>query len=169
MSGLRIQQSGVAPLPQQSGVAPFAPLQARQQFLGGQIDEFEGIGTRQHLVWHALAHIDAGQARNRLAQALDVLDIERGEDVDAGIEQVLDILPALGMAAVLRIAVRQFIEDQQARPAAQGRRKIEHADQTGIAQPLKPIEQGGGVTAAMGQGYADQDLHALTAQRLGTF
>ena len=40
-----------------------------------------------------------GDLRDDVVEALDVLDVERGVDVDAGGEQLLDIEIALGMAA----------------------------------------------------------------------
>ena len=40
----------------------------------------------------------AGDLRHHVVEAVDVLDVERGVDVDAGVEQLLDVLPALGVA-----------------------------------------------------------------------
>ena len=54
-----------------------------------------------------------------------MLDIERGPDIDAGIEQFLDILVALGMAAFRRIGMGEFVDDDELGPSRQRRIEIE--------------------------------------------
>ena len=54
-----------------------------------------------------------------------MLDVERGPDVDAGRQQLVDILPALGMAAAGNVGVGVFIDQQQFRPARQRGVEIE--------------------------------------------
>jgi len=49
-----------------------------------------------------------------------VLDVQGGPDVDAGSQQFINILPALGMAAARNICVSIFIDEQQLRPARDG-------------------------------------------------
>ena len=46
-----------------------------------------------------------------------MLDVQRRVDVDAGGEQLLDVLVALGMAAARRVGVGQLVDQHQARPA----------------------------------------------------
>ena len=72
--------------------------QAAQQFIGGQVDEDDFIGAVEHRVGHGFPYADAGDAAHRLVQAVEVLDVDGGPDVDAGSEQVFDVLPALGVA-----------------------------------------------------------------------
>ena len=48
-----------------------------------------------------------------------MLDVERRIDVDAGGEQLLDILVALGVAAARRIGVGKLIDQHQFGPARQ--------------------------------------------------
>ena len=94
-----------------------AVLQALDQFLGGDVDEHDVVGVAQHDVGHGLAHGDAGDARDDVGEALEMLDVERGPDVDLRVEQFLDVLPALGMAAVGRVGVGEFVDDDQLGPA----------------------------------------------------
>ena len=54
-----------------------------------------------------------------------MLDVERGPDVDAGSQQLVDVLPALGMAAAGHIGVGVFVDQQQARPARERRVEVE--------------------------------------------
>ena len=75
---------------------PFAePL---EQLLGRDVDELDLVGALEHRVRHRLAHLDAGDLRDHVVQALDVLDVERGVDLDARVEQLEHVLPALGVA-----------------------------------------------------------------------
>ena len=75
-------------------------------------------------VGHRLAHADAGDLRDDIVQAFDVLDVERGVDVDAGGDQFLDIHVALRMAAARRVGVREFVDQRELRPARQQRVEI---------------------------------------------
>ncbi len=95
------------------------------QLLGRDVDQLDLVGVRQRPVRHRLAHPHAGDLPHHVDQALEVLDVERGPDVDAGAEQLLHVLPALGMARARRVGVGVFVEQQQARPAAQRRVEVE--------------------------------------------
>ena len=100
-----------------------AVLQALDQVFRRDVDEHDVVGVAQHDVGNGLAHDDAGDARNDVGEALEVLDVERGPDVDARVEQLLDVLPALGMAALRRVGVGEFVDDDQLGPAARARRR----------------------------------------------
>ncbi len=52
-----------------------------------------------------------------------MLDINGGKNVDARVEQLIDILPALRVARAGRIAVRQLIHQDQRRVT--GKRRVE--------------------------------------------
>ena len=55
--------------------------------------------------------------RDDVVQALDVLDIDRGVDVDAAAQQLLDVEIALGMAAAGRIGVGELVDQHDLRTA----------------------------------------------------
>ena len=57
------------------------------------------------------AHDDARDGGHHVVQALDVLDVDRGVDVYAGAQELLDILIALFMAAPRRIGVRELVDE----------------------------------------------------------
>ncbi len=59
-----------------------AVVQPPDQVLGREVDEFDVVGPVDHRVRHRLPHPDAGDARDHVVQALDVLDVQRAEDVD---------------------------------------------------------------------------------------
>ncbi len=54
-----------------------------------------------------------------------MLNVDGGEHVDAGIQQLFNILPAFGMARAGRVAVRQFVHQDQRRTARQRGIEIE--------------------------------------------
>ena len=64
-------------------------------------------------VGHGLAHRDAGDLGDDVVQALDVLDVERGVDVDAGVEQLVHVLPALVVPRAGGVGVGQLVQQEQ--------------------------------------------------------
>ena len=102
--------------------------EALQQLVGRQVDEHDLVGVLEHVIGHGLAHPDAGDALQDVVEAFEMLDVERRPHVDAGGQQLLDVLPALRMAAAGDVGVRQLIEQQQARPARQRLVEIELAE-----------------------------------------
>ena len=102
------------------GPVDLAFVQAAQQVVGRQVDQHHFVGIVQHVVRHRFPDAHAGDAADHVVQAFQVLHVDRGVDVDAGCQQLLDVLPALGMARSGGIAVGQLV-DQQHRRAAQQR------------------------------------------------
>ena len=94
-----------------------ALLQPLDQVVRREVDELDVVGAVEDRVRHGLAHADAGDLRDDVVQALDVLDVERGVDVDAGGQQLLDIEIALGMAAARRVGVGELVDQDELRPA----------------------------------------------------
>ena len=101
-----------------------AVLQPLDQVVGRQVDQLDVVGPVDDRVRHRLAHADAGDPGDDVVQAFDVLDVERGVDVDAGGEQLLDIHVALGMPAARRVGVRELIDQRELRPARQQRVEV---------------------------------------------
>ncbi len=61
---------------------------------------------------HRFADADASDLRHHVVQALDMLNIERRVNVDAGRQQFLDIEVALGMAAAGRVRMGQLVHQR---------------------------------------------------------
>ena len=99
-----------------------------QQLVGRQVDEHDLVGVLEHVIGNGFAYPDAGDALQDVVEALEMLDIQRRPHVDAGGEQLLHVLPALGVAAAGDVGVRQLIEQQQARLARQRLVEIELAE-----------------------------------------
>ena len=90
-----------------------AGFEASQQFVGGDVDQHHLVRSIEECVGQRLPDADPGDATHDIVQALEVLHVERGEDVDAAVEQFLHILPALGMPRTLSVAVGQLVDQYQ--------------------------------------------------------
>ena len=130
--------------------------QALEQFVGRKIDQNDLVGLVEHRIGHGLAHADLGDLQHHVVEAFEVLDVERGPDVDAGGQHFVDILPALGMAAAGHIGVGVFVDQQQARPARQRRVEVEllhdlvAVDDRLARQDLEAFDQLLGLAPAVG-------------------
>ena len=152
------------------GHIDLAGLEAFDQFVGRQVDQFE-IGVIENGVGHSLAHADLGEAGDDIIEAFDMLDVDRCQHVDAGVAQLLDVLPALGVATARRIAVREFIDQRDLRRAGEQRVDIEFGERMRAVLDLaarhdfERCEQRFGVSAAVGLDQADDNI-ATGAQQL---
>src|SRR5208337_5555149 len=74
---------------------------------------------------------DSGNSGDHVIEALEMLHIERRPDADAGVQQFLDVLPALGMArkwlALGDIGMRQLVDEDRGGSAFQRGVEIEFA------------------------------------------
>ena len=76
----------------------FAGSQAGGQFVGGHVDQDNLVCSVQYFVGHCLMHADAGDGTNGAIEAFQMLNVERGPNVNASVQQFLHVLPALGVA-----------------------------------------------------------------------
>ena len=92
--------------------------QALQKLFGGQVDQDDLVGILEHAVRHRLPHAHARDLLDHVVEALQMLDVQRGPHIDAGRQQLLDVLPALGVAAARDVGVGVLIDAE----ASSGRR-----------------------------------------------
>ena len=154
-----------------SGHVDLALVQALDELVRRDVDQDDVGRLLKHAVGHGLSHDDAGNARDDVGEALEVLDVERRPDVDAGVEQLLDVLPALGMAAFGGVGVGELVDDDQlglARRSAASMSNspivlaaiLDHA----ARQNFESLEQGAGFGAPVRFDEADDDVDALVFQ-----
>ena len=102
-----------------------------------------------------------------------MLDVERGPDVDAGLEQFLDILPPLRVTAVRRVGVGEFVDDDQLGLARQRRVYVEFLDDLAAIidfstrKNLQVLGERLRLLASMGFDETDEDIDAIGAARAG--
>ena len=90
-------------------------LEPLDEFVRSDVDDYDIVGLLDDRVRNEFADFDSGNGGNHIGQALHMLDVHRRPDMDAGLEQLLDILIALGMTAVGCIGMGQFVDDDQRR------------------------------------------------------
>ncbi len=140
-----------------------AIAQPLDQFVGRNIDDLD-LGIFQNRIGHGFADADAGERRNDVVQAFDMLDVDRRIDVDPGAQQFLDILIALGVPAARRVAVRKLIDEHQLRPAFEDRVDVHFAKTMPLMidraarNDLMTVDECLGLAAAVGFDHADHDI-----------
>ena len=99
------------------GDVDLALLEALDQVVRRQIDQLDGVGAIENGIRHGLAHSDVRNLRDDVVQALDVLDVDCGVDVDAVLQQLFNVEIAFGMTATGRIGVGEFVDQHDLRAA----------------------------------------------------
>ena len=149
-----------------------ALLQALDQLARREVDQLDVAQAVEDEIRHGLADAHAGDAVDHVIEAFQVLDVDRGVDVDAGIQQFHHVLPAALVAAAWHVAMRQFVHQRHRRPACQHRIQVElfeHANRAvrrhvlaaDARKHLESFEQRLGFDAAMGFDQANHHVHAL--------
>ena len=95
------------------GHVHLARLEALDQIVRRQVDEFHFVRFVEHAVGHRFRDPDVRDLPNDVVEALEVLHVDGGVDVDTGRQQFLDVLPAFRMARARRVAVREFVDQHQ--------------------------------------------------------
>ena len=98
--------------------------QPLNQVVRRQVDQFDRVGAVEHRIRHGLAHPHMGDLRDHVVEALDVLDVDGGIDVDAVRQQFLDVEIALRMAAAGRVGVGEFVDQRELRTARDQRVEV---------------------------------------------
>jgi len=108
------------------GQIHFAGREPCAQFVRRQIHQFK-FRIRQSGVRHGLVNRDAGNLTDSLGAAFEVLDVERGENIHARIEQFQHVLVTFRMARFRRIGMGELVNENQLRFTGEGGIKIELA------------------------------------------
>lgn len=148
----------------------FALFQPLTQIVRRQIHQHHFIGAVEKGIGYGFAHLNAGDAAYHVIQALQMLHVDGGNHVDTGIQQLFNVLPALGMARALYVGVRQFIHQDHRRMARQRGVEVEFrmARPTSGAprQHRQSLQQRGGLFTAVGFDHASQHVQPLRTQAL---
>ena len=145
----------------------FALVQPLDQVLGGEVDQLDVVRAVDDRVGHRLAHPDAGDSGHHVVQALDVLDVQRGVDVDPGPKQLLDVQVALRVPAAGCVGVGEFVHQHELRVPDQHGVEVHLLHRVAaIFDPaprddLQSLQQRQRLLAAMRLGDADHHVHPV--------
>lgn len=153
-------------------------LEALDEVVRGEVYKLNRVCAIEHLVGDGLAHAHAGDLRDDVIQAFDVLDVDRGIDVDAVVDEFFDVEIAFRVAAARRIGVGEFVDESELRAARDDRVDIHLIE--GLSpvidvltrNDLEAVEQHLGFPSAMRFDNSDDEVHAfllLGARRLQHF
>ena len=146
---------------------------APAQRLRGLVDQFDLVGGAHDLVRDGLALRHAGDLGDGVVEGFQVLHVHRGDDVDPGGEQFLDVLPALGVAGAGDVGVRELVDDRDLGVPGQHRVDV-HLGERGAAvgdglagDDLQPVEHRLGVRPVVGLHEPDHHVGAAFGAPLG--
>ena len=101
------------------------------QRLRRHVDQFDLVGPSDHLVGHGLPLAYSRYRLDDVAERFQVLDVDGGDDVDPGGKELLDVLPALGVARARHVRVCQLVHEGDGGPALEGRIEV-HLGEDGV-------------------------------------
>ena len=85
------------------------------QRLRRHVDELDLVGGPHDRVGDRLLLLDPGDLLDDVVHRLEVLHVDGGDDVDAGVEELVDVLPALLVARARHVGVRELVDQRDAR------------------------------------------------------
>jgi hypothetical protein len=81
------------------------------QRFGRDVDELNLLGLANDAVGNCLLLGDAGDLFDHVIDRFQVLDVDRRNDIDAGLQQLLDVLPALFVLRPGSIRMSEFVDE----------------------------------------------------------
>ncbi len=150
----------------------FSLIEPLTQIVGGQVHQHHIVGGVEKRIRDGFANLHAGDAADDIVQALEVLDVNGGKYVNAGFQQLFDVLPAFRMTRAGRVAVRQLIDQNQRRATGQRAVKVKllyvapAVGKAALGQGTEPLKHCGRLFASVGFRHANQNIQPLGAQPL---
>ena len=136
------------------------------QRLRGHVDQLDLVGGAHHGIRERLPLRDAGDLLHHVVEGLEVLDVDGGDHVDAGVEQLLDVLPALLVTRSGHVGVRELVDQGDLRVTGQHGVEVhllERGPPVGHQLPrdhLQAVDQHLGVRAPVRLGEGDHHFRA---------
>ncbi len=151
-------------------VAVAHPLAKRVR---AHVDELDLVGLGQHRVGQPLVDRRPGDRRDGVGDRFEVLDVAGADDVDPGVADDLDVLPALLARRAGDVRVGQLVDDGHGRVAGdQGVGVHLLDDDAAVVDPpprqdLEPVEQDGRLDPAVGLDEADHEVRPAVDPAVG--
>ena len=161
-----VLHGGLDPL----GGIDLAGLQPLAEVFGREVDVDDLVGHGDHVVGKAFLDANARGPLDDVVQALQVLDVERGDHADAGAEEFFHVLVALGVAAAGGVGVGQLVDQRDGRPAGEHGVEVHLLQHdAAVLDPaarhlLQLADLGDGLRPAVGLDEADHHVDALPPQ-----
>lgn len=76
----------------------FSFMQSLAQIVWRQIDQHHFVRRVEKGIGYGFANLNAGHAADHVVQAFEMLNIYRGENINACFKQLFNVLPAFGVA-----------------------------------------------------------------------
>ena len=149
------------------GHVDLALVQPLDQLVGRQVDELDLVGLVEDPVRNRLPDADAGDLADDVVQAFQVLDVHRRVDVDAGVEQLVDVLPPLCVARARDVGVRELVDDDERGLARERGVEVELLQldaaigEAPARQDFEPFDERGGLLATVRLDQADHHVDAF--------
>ena len=134
--------------------------------LGRHVDQLDLVGGAHHGVRDRLPLRYAGDLLHHVVEGLEMLDVDGRDHVDAGVEQFLDVLPALLVAGPGHVGVGHLVDQGDLRVAGQHGVEVHllevrpAVDHRLARDDLQAVEQHSGVRAPVGLGVGDHHVGA---------
>jgi hypothetical protein len=136
----------------------------------GEVHELDLVGPAHDVVRDRLALHDIGDLEDDVVERVEVLDVDRRQHVDLGIEQLVDILPSLCVARTGDVAVRQLVDQRHLGSARQDGIEVHLLEYrpTICERPprddLETPDHGGGLCSLVGLDESDDDVPPCCAE-----
>ena len=154
------------------GNVDFPFFQPLNQIVGGEVDQLDGVGTIEHGIRHRFTHAHVGDLRHDVVEAFNVLNIDRGIDVDAAVHQLFDVEVAFRVAAPLHIGMGELVHQHDLRPPGDNAVEIHFLERLALVvdapagNDLEPRHQCFSLAPAMRLHRADNDVVAVLFARM---
>src|ERR1019366_1165691 len=149
--------------------------QALLQILDGKVEVDPLIRLLEKAVGDGFANLDRGDSLDEVVEAFQVLDVERPDDVDAGIEQLEHVLVAALVVTVRRVRVGKLVDQRDFGRALENLVEAHLFDDDATILDLaqryhfQVVNQRGRIGATMGFDESDDDVDATLFERVGFF
>ena len=120
----------------------FTGFQAGYQLFRRQVDIHHFIRFFQHTVGNAFLYLDTGNALHFFINALDMLYVDSGYDIDTLIQQVHYILPTLLIPTAFYIGMRQLVHNNDFRMDTDDSVKVHFLEFLTLIEYLTPGNYG---------------------------
>ena len=134
------------------------------QRLRRHVDELDLVGGPDDRVGDRLVLLDPGDRLDHVVHRLEVLHVDGADDLDAGFEQLLDVLPPLLVARARHVGVRELVDERDLGLAGEDRVDV-HLLERHVAvgelpagDDLEVVQLGRGVGATVRLDEADHDV-----------